>query len=243
MERPILVQSTQTLGHRKHNLGAGRAHYPQAVKRIKWEPFALMVLLLLLGAWLVARPSGIVTAPNARTMDLKLGSTRGVVEVVTHAPTPPPENAKVESGHTFRILTRDGAVSREMGDQDFRELFGDTTYKAATATSSNWAFRLLNITNWTSLVWVVIGFGGQFAFTGRMLLQWFISEKRKESVVPEAFWWLSLIGGMALFAYFVWRQDFVAVLGQSSGVVIYARNLRLIYKQRRKAREVAAEPA
>ncbi|MFO0832432.1 MAG: lipid-A-disaccharide synthase N-terminal domain-containing protein [Phycisphaerales bacterium] len=211
------------------------------MKRIKWEPFALMVLLLLLGAWLVARPSGIVTHEGARTLDLKLGSMRGVVEVVTHGPAL--SGVKAETGHTFRILTRDGAVGREMGDEEFRGLFGEATYGAATATSSNWAFRLLNITSWTSLVWVVIGFGGQFAFTGRMLLQWFISEKRKESVVPEAFWWLSLIGGMALFAYFVWRQDFVAVLGQSSGVVIYARNLRLIYKQRRRARVEAAGSA
>jgi hypothetical protein len=53
-------------------------------------------------------------------------------------------------------------------------------------------------------------------------------------VIPASFWWLSLFGGVALFAYFVWRQDFVGVLGQSSGIVIYARNIRLIYKRRRR---------
>jgi lipid-A-disaccharide synthase-like uncharacterized protein len=76
-----------------------------------------------------------------------------------------------------------------------------------------------------------------------MLLQWFVSERKRESVIPEAFWWLSLIGGVALFAYFVWRQDIVGVLGQSSGLVIYARNIRLIYKQRKRALEAAEQPA
>lgn len=210
------------------------------VKRLKWEPFALMVLLLLLGAWLVARPTGIAVREGARTLDLKVASMRGVVEVYT----PPAESASGVSltpqVPEFRVMLRNGFVSEPMTGAQFKERFGEATYDAAVATSGNWAFRLLNITSWTSLVWVVIGFGGQFAFTGRMLIQWFVSEKRKESVVPEAFWWLSLIGGLALFAYFVWRQDIVAVLGQSSGVVIYARNLRLIYKQRRRGRENSA---
>ena len=204
------------------------------MKRIKWEPFALMVLLLLLGAWLVARPDGIEARDGARTIDLKIGSTRGIVEV--YSPPPP----SPDTGPQFRVLLRNGFISPTMSGAEFRTLYGEDLFAAATASSDNFAFRLLNITTWTSLIWVVIGFGGQFAFTGRMLLQWFISEKRKESVIPEAFWWLSLIGGLAMFAYFVWRQDIVAVLGQSSGVVIYARNLRLIYKQRR--RELASEP-
>jgi lipid-A-disaccharide synthase-like uncharacterized protein len=205
-----------------------------------------MVLLLLLGAWLVARPTGIDTRPGARTLDLKIASTRGMVEVYT----PPPPGGESASGvsltqpqQEFRVLLRNGFASDAMSGDEFKQRFGHATYDAAVANSGNWAFRLLNITSWTSLVWVVIGFGGQIAFTGRMLLQWFVSEKRKQSVVPEAFWWLSLIGGLAMFAYFVWRQDIVGVLGQSSGAVIYARNLRLIYKQRRKAREAGAAHA
>jgi lipid-A-disaccharide synthase-like uncharacterized protein len=53
------------------------------------------------------------------------------------------------------------------------------------------------------------------------------------------------VGGVFLFTYFVWRQDFVGVLGQSTGIVIYARNLRLISKQRRRAErdaQVQAQP-
>ncbi|MBL8747241.1 MAG: lipid-A-disaccharide synthase N-terminal domain-containing protein [Phycisphaerae bacterium] len=89
-------------------------------------------------------------------------------------------------------------------------------------------------------MWVALGFGGQIAFSGRMLLQWFVSEREKQSIVPSAFWWMSLIGGAMLFAYFVWRQDVVGVLGQSSGLVIYGRNIRLIHK--RKRRETRTPP-
>jgi lipid-A-disaccharide synthase-like uncharacterized protein len=98
-----------------------------------------------------------------------------------------------------------------------------------------------NITSWINFGWVAVGLGGQAAFFGRMLAQWVVSENRRESVVPEAFWWLSLAGGACLFTYFVWRVDFVGVLGQSTGVVIYARNLRLIHKQKRRRRR-ASEP-
>lgn len=85
----------------------------------------------------------------------------------------------------------------------------------------------------------MLGFLGQFAFTGRMLLQWFVSEKRKESVVTIGFWVMSFIGGVMLFTYFIWRQDIVGVLGQSTGVVIYARNIRLYYKKAKREARVA----
>ncbi|MBL9032670.1 MAG: lipid-A-disaccharide synthase N-terminal domain-containing protein [Phycisphaerae bacterium] len=104
----------------------------------------------------------------------------------------------------------------------------------------NPVFRVLNITSWANVVWVGIGLGGQIAFSGRMLLQWFISERRRESVITESFWWFSLFGALALFSYFVWRQDPVGILGQASGIVIYARNLRLIHKRRRRMARNAA---
>jgi lipid-A-disaccharide synthase-like uncharacterized protein len=118
----------------------------------------------------------------------------------------------------------------------FQATFGEKALRDAVSTQQNWAFRLFKITSWASLVWVAIGFGGQIAFSGRMLVQWFVSEKQRQSTVPEAFWWMSLIGGMMLFAYFAWRQELVGVIGQTSGLVIYARNIRLIYKQRRRER-------
>ena len=88
----------------------------------------------------------------------------------------------------------------------------------------------------TSL-WIGIGFAGQLLFTSRFLVQWIASERRRESVVPVAFWWFSLAGGVTLLSYALWRHDPVFILGQAMGLVVYARNLALIHA---KNREVAA---
>lgn len=93
-------------------------------------------------------------------------------------------------------------------------------------------FVLFNITTPWSLLWIGVGFAGQALFTLRMILQWYASEKSKRSVVPVGFWWGSLFGGILLLAYFVWRKDVVGVVGQSTGVFVYARNLVLIHRTR-----------
>jgi lipid-A-disaccharide synthase-like uncharacterized protein len=73
---------------------------------------------------------------------------------------------------------------------------------------------------------------GQLVFTGRMLVQWLASERSGRSVIPVAFWWMSLGGAVMLVAYFVWRRDIVGIVGQATGLFIYARNLVLIRKSR-----------
>ena len=120
-----------------------------------------------------------------------------------------------------------------------RNVLGDRTVDRLIAFDDNRMFRLLNITSWVGVVWVLIGFGAQAVFAARFIIQWIVSEKRQESVVPEIFWWISITGGIMLYCYFVWRKDLPAVLGQSTGIVIYARNLRLIAKG--KARKALAE--
>ena len=84
----------------------------------------------------------------------------------------------------------------------------------------------------TSL-WIGIGFAGQLLFTSRFLVQWIASERRRESVVPVAFWWFSLAGGVTLLSYALWRRDPVFILGQAMGLVVYARNLVLIHARNR----------
>jgi 4-amino-4-deoxy-L-arabinose transferase-like glycosyltransferase/lipid-A-disaccharide synthase-like uncharacterized protein len=91
-------------------------------------------------------------------------------------------------------------------------------------------YKTLNITSPVGIAWVAMGLLGQLLFTGRMLLQWFTSERAKRSVVPVGFWWMSLAGASMLLVYFVWRRDIVGVLGQSTGWVIYIRNLWFIYR-------------
>jgi lipid-A-disaccharide synthase-like uncharacterized protein len=81
--------------------------------------------------------------------------------------------------------------------------------------------------------WLVVGFVGQALFGSRFLVQWIVSERRGESVVPLAFWYLSLGGAALLLAYAVWRQDPVFILGQSFGFLVYTRNLVLIARRAR----------
>jgi lipid-A-disaccharide synthase-like uncharacterized protein len=88
---------------------------------------------------------------------------------------------------------------------------------------------------WDVRTWIVIGFTGQLLFTARFLAQWIASERKKDSVVPVAFWWLSLAGGLTLLSYAVYRQDPVIIVGQALGVFVYVRNLMLVAKGRRRA--------
>jgi len=102
----------------------------------------------------------------------------------------------------------------------------------AQEDSRNLLAYVFNISSPVGMVWVSIGLFGQLLFTGRMLVQWLTSERAKRSVVPAAFWWMSLGGAIMLLAYFVWRRDVVGVIGQSFGLIIYIRNLHLISKCR-----------
>jgi lipid-A-disaccharide synthase-like uncharacterized protein len=82
--------------------------------------------------------------------------------------------------------------------------------------------------------WLTVGFLGQGFFTARFLVQWAVSERKRDAVVPVAFWWLSLLGGAALLAYAIARRDPVIVVGQSMGLFVYTRNLMLIEQARRQ---------
>lgn len=206
---------------------------------MKWEPAAAMILLIALGFWIVWSPGvNHDLRPGARLVKFSIGSAKGNVEVV-------PEPA---GGYSFRLLGNRGHASPVLSEDQFRAMYGEREFAGIVANAGNDFFRLLNVSSWFSVAWVAVGFVGQLAFFGRMWVQWVVSEKRRQSVVPESFWWLSLVGSVMLFTYFVWRQDAVGVLGQTSGVVIYARNIRLIHKNRRRAarhaaRATAATPA
>src|SRR5262245_15851340 len=80
--------------------------------------------------------------------------------------------------------------------------------------------------------WLYLGFAGQILFGLRFLVQWVASERKGESIIPIYFWYLSLIGSMILLAYAIFRRDPVFILGQSTGFLVYTRNLMLIYRKR-----------
>lgn len=193
---------------------------------MKPGPLLAMFALLFLGMWLVLQPS---LRREKYDFMVQVGSLELKVD-------------ELEDGR-FRFVTPEALAKRgDMSDAEFAE--------AVRSQWKQWLARpafertmmgFFNISDWTNFAWVAVGLGGQCAFFARMLVQWVVSEKSRKSQVPEAFWWFSLLGGICLFIYFVWRVDMVGVLGQSTGIVIYARNLRLIWKERR--RSAPAEPA
>lgn len=78
-------------------------------------------------------------------------------------------------------------------------------------------------------IWLIVGLAGQLAFTARFIVQWIASEKAGRSIMPVAFWYLSIIGGLVVLAYGIHKFDPVIILGQLPGVVVYSRNLWLIH--------------
>ncbi|MEM7749687.1 MAG: lipid-A-disaccharide synthase N-terminal domain-containing protein [Pseudomonadota bacterium] len=102
-------------------------------------------------------------------------------------------------------------------------------------------------TSTTEMVWLTIGFTAQLMFSMRFILQWIASERAKQSIVPEVFWYFSFAGGTMLFAYAIYRVDPVFIMGQGTGLLIYARNIHFIWKDKQAAnkdgssQKVAAE--
>lgn len=100
----------------------------------------------------------------------------------------------------------------------------------------NLGFMVFTLTLWTA-----IGFLGQVFFSMRFIVQWVTSERVRQSVIPVAFWYFSVLGGATLLAYAIHRQDPVFIVGQGVGLLIYGRNLYFIFRQRRQKRMAAAQ--
>jgi lipid-A-disaccharide synthase-like uncharacterized protein len=79
-------------------------------------------------------------------------------------------------------------------------------------------------------IWVGIGLLGQAIFSARFIVQWIVSERRKRSVIPISFWFLSMAGSLVLLAYAIHRRDPVFILGQAFGMLVYSRNLWLVVR-------------
>jgi lipid-A-disaccharide synthase-like uncharacterized protein len=96
-----------------------------------------------------------------------------------------------------------------------------------------------------SVAWLVVGFVGQALWTGRFVVQWVASERRGESHLPPAFFWMSVVGSVLLFSYALVRPgpDWVYVAAFALNPIPYARNLVLLRRERlavARAREAAA---
>ena len=88
-------------------------------------------------------------------------------------------------------------------------------------------------------LWLAVGFLGQALFSMRFLVQWIASERRRRSILPNAFWYFSILGGLTLLSYAIYQRDAVFIVGQASGLLIYTRNLVLV---RRHQGTLAEDP-
>ncbi|MEM9479261.1 MAG: lipid-A-disaccharide synthase N-terminal domain-containing protein [Verrucomicrobiota bacterium] len=171
----------------------------------------LLVVFLVLAVpwvvWMILYYAGAVSAPGEHETTFKRSDPLASLEIVETDDGP---GVKLKSGEV-------------LSSEEFLETLDQLN------SDRGWFFKLLNITSWTGVFWVGFGLLAQVVFTGRMIVQWWASEKEKRSVVPVAFWWMSLAGASMLIVYFIWRKDIVGVLGQSTGWFIYVRNLWFIH--------------
>lgn len=87
-----------------------------------------------------------------------------------------------------------------------------------------------------------VGIAGQALFASRFIVQWIASERKKESVMPLSFWYLSIIGGSLTAIYAAWRRDPVFLVAQLSGLIVYVRNLVLIRQHDRITATTIVQP-
>lgn len=174
---------------------------------------AALLLLIPAAAWWVMISLGYISSPGKPVVPPFNFSDR----IVT---------IEVEKGEDGRLrATFDGWEEGKTG------LTGDEFFTEIQNRRKNlpWIYGILDVTSLAGVLWVVFGLAGQGVFTARMIVQWQASEKARASIVPPAFWWLSLLGASMLMVYFIWRKEIVGFLGQSTGWIIYIRNLWFIY--------------
>tara|TARA_Y100000590_G_scaffold348357_1_gene399324 strand:- start:180 stop:467 length:288 start_codon:yes stop_codon:yes gene_type:complete len=93
-------------------------------------------------------------------------------------------------------------------------------------------FNFISSLSPIELFFLIIGFIGQGLFASRFIVQWIYSEKIGKSSIPIIFWYLSIFGGLGLLTYAIFRKDPVIITGQLFGILIYTRNLILIYRKK-----------
>lgn len=162
----------------------------------------------------------LISGPQVR-MKVDLSGAKDSVKIV-----------QLNDGSIAYVIKRLGSGSdRLVTPSEFARLYYDQQTEEH-GWFGNILHFLFNTTSPIGIAWVSLGLAGQVIFMGRMLVQWFVSEKSKRSVIPVSFWWMSLIGSTMLLVYFIWRRDIVGILGNLTGWIVYVRNLVLIRRSR-----------
>ncbi len=180
-------------------------------------PVVVMGLVLGLSVWIMSRVQAPSITPRegARTFELVITSRKVIVEQTPRG-----------DGYVYRFLNATDLGTQEMNGPTFEH----TLATVATGEQRSTLLTLLNISAYNKLWWPALGLLGQLVFAGRMWVQWIATERKRESVVPPLFWYMSLLGGLITAVYFIWRQDLIGVIGQTSGLWIYARNVYFVYR-------------
>jgi lipid-A-disaccharide synthase-like uncharacterized protein len=92
----------------------------------------------------------------------------------------------------------------------------------------------------TDHLWELVGYCGTVLFASRFFVQWFKSEMEGRSVIPVAFWYFSLGGGLISLVYAIHIQSGPFIVGQAGGLVVYFRNLYLIFREKAHQRRGVA---
>ena len=86
-------------------------------------------------------------------------------------------------------------------------------------------------------LWKVIGWLGNFIFFTRFFVQWYVTEKKRQVVIPVAFLWLSLVGSLLILAYAITRHDSVFIFAYLFTWIPYIRNLVIHYRHAREQKQ------
>ncbi|HZN58190.1 MAG TPA: lipid-A-disaccharide synthase N-terminal domain-containing protein [Planctomycetota bacterium] len=96
--------------------------------------------------------------------------------------------------------------------------------QATVAATGWWGFQ------WDPLY--LLGFAGNLIFGCRFLVQWIASERKRQSVIPVSFWWLSIIGSLVQGTYFLIQREPVGILSSVPNSIVYVRNLQLVRRHK-----------
>ena len=83
-------------------------------------------------------------------------------------------------------------------------------------------------------IWIAVGFVGQGLFASRFFVQLLRSELEGRSVIPVAFWYFSIGGGLItlVYSFHLGKVGLPFLIAQLGGLVVYARNLWLIHREK-----------
>jgi lipid-A-disaccharide synthase-like uncharacterized protein len=83
--------------------------------------------------------------------------------------------------------------------------------------------------------WKLIGYLGVALFTGRWLVQLYVSRLRGQPTLPRLFWYMCIGGSLLLLAYFTFgKNDSVGILSNLFPAGIAGYNLYLELRGRRQ---------